>query len=90
MAKTEKFRFRKLDNIGATDAEEDESFLQDCFVDIGDLQALHDMNSPRRIVVGRTGAGKSALLLRLAETEDRVIPVRPESLVTNGLEIIPI
>lgn len=80
MPKTEKFRFKKLDSIGAADAEEDAIFLQDCFVDTGDLEALSDMACPRRIVVGRTGSGKSALLLRLAATKDRVIAVRPESL----------
>jgi hypothetical protein len=80
MAKPDKFKFKKLDSIGSADAEEDENFLRDCFIDTGDLEALGKMNDPRRIVVGRTGAGKSALLLRLAGSQDRVISVRPESL----------
>lgn len=74
------FRFRKLDSVGSADAEEDSSFLGECFVDNGDLEALRDTDCPRRIVIGRTGSGKSALLLRLAAVEDRVIQVRPESL----------
>jgi len=80
MHKQEKFRFKKLDSIGAADAEEDARFLRDCFVDTGDLEALRDMESARRIVIGRTGSGKSALLLRLADAQERVIAVRPESL----------
>jgi len=75
-----KFRFKKLDCVGAAAAEDDQKFLQSCFVDTGDLEALFDSDDPRRIVVGRTGAGKSALLLRLSENEQKTIEVRPESL----------
>jgi hypothetical protein len=75
-----KFRFKRLDNIGAADAEEDKSFLEHCFVDIGDLAALRDCENPQRIILGRTGSGKSALLLRLKDIEPRCIEVRPESL----------
>lgn len=31
-----KFRFKKHDNIGVSDAEEDQNFLHSCFVDTGD------------------------------------------------------
>lgn len=54
--------------------------MEHCFVDVGDIEALHDCNDPKRIVLGRTGSGKSALLLRLKEVEARAIEVRPESL----------
>jgi len=82
MSKTEKskFVFKKHDNIGAADAEEDARFLESCFIDTGDLTTLRDCSNPKRLVVGRTGSGKSALLMRLAEVEQRVIQVRPESL----------
>lgn len=80
MAKIDRFKFRKLDTVGAADAEEDISFLQDCFVDTGDLQALRNLTCARRIVIGRTGSGKSALLWRLPTLEERTIAVRPESL----------
>jgi hypothetical protein len=75
-----KFRFRKLDTIGAADAEEDSTFLKECFVDMGDLSALREFSDPRRIVVGRTGSGKTALLSRLKDVEKHVIEVRPENL----------
>lgn len=80
MAKPDKFRFKKLDSIGAAAAEDDNQFLESCFVSTGDIEALRDCDCPRRIIVGRTGAGKSALLIQLAEIEPRTIEVRPESL----------
>jgi len=76
----DKFRFRKLDNIGAADAEEDEEFLKLCFINTGDLESLRDCSLPNRLVVGRTGSGKSALLLELSRTEERCIRINPESL----------
>jgi hypothetical protein len=79
-----KFRFKKHDNIGVSDAEQDQAFLYNCFVDTGDLDALRDTNNPRRIVLGRTGAGKTALLMQFQNEEtDRVINVQPESLALN-------
>ena len=80
MARGDKFRFKRLDSIGAADAEEDKQFLEHCFVDVGDLEALRDCDDSRRIILGRTGSGKSALLLRLGVAEARTIQVRPESL----------
>lgn len=74
------FRFRKLDSIGAADAEEDRLFLKECFVDTGDLEALRDCSDPRRLILGRTGSGKSALIFKLREVEDRSLEVEPESL----------
>jgi hypothetical protein len=80
MPKLDRFRFKKLDSIGAAAAEDDNHFLDQCFINTGDLEKLRDCDCPRRIVVGRTGAGKSALLIRLAEVEPRTIEVRPKSL----------
>ncbi|UCE05882.1 MAG: hypothetical protein JSW07_20200, partial [bacterium] len=79
MAKIDKFRFRKHDNIGAADAEGDK-FLHECFVDTGDIEVLRDCADCRSIVVGRTGSGKTALLQRLIEVEERAIEVSPEGL----------
>ncbi len=80
MAKQEKFRFKKSDSIGAAAAEQDAQLLESCFVNTGDLDLLRDCASPRRIVVGRTGAGKTALLTKLLASETRTILVQPESL----------
>jgi hypothetical protein len=78
--KEDRVVFRKQDRVGANDAEEDAFFLSECFVDTGDLQLLRDCGRPERIVLGRTGSGKSALLLRLLSEEQRAIEIRPENL----------
>lgn len=75
----DRYRFRKNDTIGATDAEEDWNFLETCYIDTGDLAILRNCCDPRRIVLGRTGAGKTALINQLLKHE-RVICMRPESL----------
>lgn len=79
------FKFRRHDSIGAEGAEQDDDYLRECFVDTGDLAVLRDMASPRRIVVGRTGAGKTALLLHLSHTEERVAWLEPDQLALQYL-----
>ena len=74
------FRFRKHDSIGAAAAEEDEAFLSECFYDSGDLEALLDCDNTRRILVGRTGTGKTALLLKIRNNEEHSIWIDPEDL----------
>lgn len=67
-----RYRFTRNDNVGANDAGDDTAYLLRTFVDTGDLAILRDMLDPRAIVVGRTGSGKSALLLMLKTYEERV------------------
>lgn len=80
MSKRGRFVFQKPDRIGYADAEEDYEFLLRCFVNTGDLDVLRDTTDPRRIIIGRTGAGKTALIQQLIAGEERVIPIPPESL----------
>lgn len=77
------YRFRRQDSIGAMDAENDERFLEQCFEDTGDLESLVSLELPHRIVLGRTGSGKSALLLQLKKRRAQVIEIEPESLSIN-------
>lgn len=79
------FRFKKNDSIGNAEAEADEAFLSNCFVDTGELDALRDFRDSKRILVGRTGSGKSALLRMLCEKEDNVIELKPDELALNFL-----
>lgn len=79
------FRFRKNDTIGNAEAESDEVFLRDCFLDTGELEILRDLNDSKRIIVGRTGSGKSALIQTLCEREENVIELRPENLSLSYL-----
>jgi hypothetical protein len=74
------FRFRRNDTIGTADAETDDRFLSDCFVETGDLDVLRDCADPKRIIVGRTGSGKSALIRRLREVEENVVEIPPQNL----------
>ncbi len=83
-AADDRFTFRRHDTVGAEAAEEDSVFLEVCFTDIGDLSALIDCENPKRIILGRTGVGKTALIDQLAR-EREVITVSPESLSFNYL-----
>lgn len=78
--KPPEYVFTRNSSIGSADATEDNKFLTACFIDTGDLQSLRECDNPRRIVVGRTGAGKSALLRQLKEAEEHVIELPPETL----------
>ncbi len=79
----ETFVFRKHDNVGAAAAENDSEFLAECFVDTGDLPLLLDKRNPKRIIVGRTGAGKTALLVGLTQSGCHVIKLSPHDLSLN-------
>ena len=80
-----KYTFRRNSTIGAMDAESDNKFLRDCFFETGDLGVLLDCEDAKRIVVGRVGAGKSALLGRLRETCPNAIEVKAEDLSLNWI-----
>lgn len=77
------FVFRRHDNVGTAAAEHDTQFLDDCFVDTGDVDLLLDRKNPKRIIVGRTGAGKTALLYRLKNSCNHVIELSPHDLSLN-------
>jgi hypothetical protein len=83
MSKKGKFAFQKTDRVGYADAEEDYEYLLNCFVNTGDTDVLRDTADPRRIIIGRTGAGKTALIQHLIATEERVISIPPESLALS-------
>ncbi len=74
------FKFRRNDSVGTADAESDDKYLSDCFVETGDLAVLRDCTNPKRLIVGRTGAGKSALIRKLKEVEENVIELPPQNL----------
>lgn len=64
------YRFRKTDTIGNLDAETD-SFLTDCFLESDIYKSLvkfdDDNDFAKRIIIGRTGSGKTALLKQLSK-----------------------
>lgn len=80
---SDRFAFRKHDNVGNAAAEEDTAFLDECFVDTGDIAFLLDNKNSKRIIVGRTGAGKSALIYQLSQLQKKVIRLSPHDLSLN-------
>ena len=72
--------FKRNYSIGAADAESDDQYLESCFVDTGLLNDIRDCKNPKRILLGRTGSGKSALLKQLSMVETNLIMIEPETL----------
>ncbi len=70
-------------NVGAMSAEDDTAFLADCFIQTSDLAQIASPSSPKCIALGRTGSGKSAILLHLEQTHNNVIRLNPDSLSLN-------
>ncbi len=77
--------FRRTDNIGAPDARDDRQLLTSCFIDTGIIQALTDCENSACILLGRTGAGKTALLEAIKERKEKHIDLAPEVLSLNHL-----
>ena len=72
--------FRRNFSIGAADAESDDQFLDSCFHDTGALDDIRNCENPKRILLGRTGSGKSALIKHLSILESNLISIDPETL----------
>ena len=74
------FKFRITDKIGAAGAEEDR-MLTTCFIDTGIVGLLEDNQDIHIILLGRTGAGKSAAFKKLRELySGKVLSFKPERL----------
>ncbi len=70
----ELYQFKNNDQIGSLDAETD-NFLSSCFLESSVYDTLKrfeakDADSVKRIIVGRTGSGKTAILKMLEEDAD--------------------
>jgi len=79
------FKFKKNSNIGVAEATQDKKFLEHCFIDNGELSILYDNNDSKCIVIGRTGSGKTALLEKLSQDQERFIKINPENLALTFL-----
>ena len=73
-------------SIGAPDAEADRDLLSACFVESGALELIRNPSSHASIVVGRTGQGKSAVLLKLDEVEQNALEIKPLELAFRFVE----
>lgn len=70
-------------NIGSVAAEEDQFFLSNCFVETSNFEAICDMDSSKCVLLGRTGAGKSAIIQKLLADKKHCVSVDPQSLSLN-------
>ena len=66
--------------IGFADAEDDTEFLNDCYIDVGYVYQALSTEDPGSILLGRTGSGKTAAILRIESIEENVIRLNPEDL----------
>lgn len=73
------FKLSSSTSIGTADATQDR-LLSETFFDNGALGNLTDVFSPESLIVGRTGAGKTALIEKLLETQPHVINIDPDHL----------
>lgn len=67
----EDIKIRPNMKIGQLDAESDAKFLAECYVDKGLIEVLIDTSASEAIILGRTGAGKTASLLTVKEAVDK-------------------
>ncbi|WP_228608532.1 P-loop ATPase, Sll1717 family [Xanthomonas arboricola] len=72
--------------MGAPDAEADRDLLALCYVDNGALEVIRASDNHASIVLGRTGQGKSAVLLRLLEVEPNSVEIKPLELAFRFVE----
>lgn len=69
---------RAGETIGSMAAEDDHNFLEKCFVDNPVIDQLKSNTSSRSILIGRTGAGKSAILWKLEHELSNVSRIIPK------------
>lgn len=71
--------------IGAAAAEDDASLLLACFEDSGQYAEIKDIRSPKFLIKGRTGSGKTALLRKLEADASNVIRIDPNHLCLHHI-----
>lgn len=70
-------------SVGAMAAEDDGKFLTECFLETGTVSQISDIENPKCIALGRTGSGKSAILLHLLQNADNISQIEPDALSLN-------
>lgn len=71
---------RQGQNIGQPAAEDDDEFLFPTFFENYAYKEIADLASPKFLLSGRTGTGKTAILRRLERDQDRTIRIDPAEL----------
>ena len=83
---SEQIIIRRGLRLGDLEAETDVELLTECFIDNGELDLLTDVTRPESIILGRTGAGKSAMLLKIQETVENRKILDPNDISIRFLE----
>ncbi len=76
---------RKGVHIGEPSAEDDSVLLSQCFVELAAFGQIRDIDSSKCVILGRTGSGKSALLLELEKVEEGCIRLDPKEFAFSYL-----
>ena len=79
-------KIKKGFKVGELEAEADQKYLNYAFIDNGTLALLIDTNEHSSIIVGRTGAGKSALIYKISQTVENPITIDPNNISIKFLE----
>lgn len=69
--------------IGTGNAETDDEYLFDCFVDSGFLAPFLKPQSAQMVIAGRTGSGKTALIRYIAKNEAHAEEIDPREMSMN-------
>jgi hypothetical protein len=72
--------------LGELDAESDESLLASCFVDNGQKSQLLDIEAHASVILGRTGAGKSAMVYQISREVEHSVTLDPNDISLQFLE----
>jgi hypothetical protein len=68
---------RRGAGIGSGNAETDDDFLFDCFVEYPPVEECRRLGSPTMVISGRTGSGKTAILRYLENTSEHSVALDP-------------
>jgi hypothetical protein len=72
--------------LGELNAEADGDLLKACFLNNGTLDRLMSVEDHAAIILGRTGSGKSALLLQVKEKSEHSCLLNPHNISVRFLE----
>jgi hypothetical protein len=71
--------------IGNPDADDDDEFLFDSFVELENFKEIFSTDSTKSIIVGRTGAGKTALIRKIEEDFENVVRIDPKRMAMDHI-----
>ncbi len=71
---------RQGQNIGQPAAEDDDEFLFTTFFENYAFKEISDLSSPKFLLLGRTGTGKTAIIRRIERVRDLTIRIDPAEL----------